>query len=109
MAMSGDYSFFREAIKQAVSEQGYQNNRWLFTVYWVLREISRHDPDTLSIRRDGLPDLMTRIPAPGELDDPWEVLRTATQANFLQYNENQVGVKVRTLGRLAAAIRPGLA
>ena len=104
MAMSGDYSFFRETIKQAMSGRGYQNNRWLFTVYWVLREISRRDPENMSIRRDGLPDLMTRISAPGELDDPWEILRTATQANFLQYNENQVGVKVRTLGRLAAAV-----
>ena len=109
MAMSIDYSFFREAIKQAMSERGYKNNRWLFTVYWVLREISRRDPESLSIPRDRLHAVMARIPAPGELDDPWEVLRTATQANFLQYNEEEIGVKIRMLGRLAAAIRPGLA
>ncbi len=109
MAMSGDYNFFRETIKQAMSNRGYQNNRWLFTVYWVLRKISRRDPEYLSIPRDRLPDLMMKIPAPGELDDPWEVLRTATQANFLQYDDEEIGVKVRTLGRLAAAVRPGLA
>ena len=109
MAMSADYSFFREAIKQAMSEGGYRSNRWLFTVYWVLREISRSDPERLSIPKDGLTDLMRRIPAPGDLDDPWEVLRTAAQANFLQYDEERIGVKIPMLGRLAAAVRPGLA
>ena len=109
MAISRDYNFFRETIKQAMSETGYHNNTWLFTVYWVLREISRREPEELSIPRDRLPDLMTRIPASGPLPDPWEILQTATQANFLQYHEEDISVKIRTLGRLAAAVRPGLA
>ena len=108
MAMSGDYSFFREALTQAMSERGYRSNRWLFAVYWVLRKISRRDPEGLSIPKDGLHNVMETIPAPGPLGDPWDILRTATQANFLQYNEDEVGVKIRMLGRLAAAVRPGL-
>ena len=109
MAMSRDYNFFRETIKQAMSERGYHDNTWLFTVYWVLREISRCEPEDLSIPRNRLRSLMAGIPAPGPLLDPWEILRTATQANFLQYDEENIRVKIRTLGRLAAAVRPGLA
>ena len=109
MAMSRDYNFFRETIKQAMSEKGYHSNTWLFAVYWVLREISRCEPEDLSIPLNRLPGLMTRIPSPGPLPDPWEILRTATQVNFLRCDEEEVSVKIRTLGRLAAAVRPGLA
>ena len=54
MAMSRDYDFFRETIKQAMGTRGYKDNRWLFTVYWVLREISRSNPEDLSISRSEL-------------------------------------------------------
>lgn len=109
MAMSQDFAFFRHAIEQAMSERGYHDNPWLFTVYWVLQAISRSAPDDLSVPRSSLPDLLNRIPAPGPLPDHLEILRTATQANFLQCSEEDVGVKIRTLGRMAAAIRPALA
>ena len=109
MAMSRDYGFFREAIRQAMGERGYHDNSWLFTVYWVLREISRRNPEDFSISRKELPEVVERIPAPGPLPDPHEILRTAAQANFLQYDEDLVGVKIRTLGRLAVGVRPELA
>ena len=70
LAMSRDYNFFRETIKQAMSETGYHNNPWLFTVYWVLREISRYEPVDLSIPQNRLPGVMASIPAPGSLPDP---------------------------------------
>ncbi len=109
MAMSMDYDFFRGNIKDAVSERGYRDNPWLFTVYWLVREISRENPGGLSISRSELPNLLDRIPAPGPLPDQHEILRTASQANFLDHDDNRVGVRIRALGRLAAAIRPGLA
>ena len=109
LAMSPDYNFFREAIKQAMSQQGYEHNTWLFTVYWVLREIGRESPTSWSIPRNRLPGLMSRISAPGALPDPLEILRTATQANFLRHDEEEISVKIPTLGRLASAVRPGLA
>lgn len=109
MAMSMDYDFFRGNIKDAVSERGYRINPWLFAVYWVVREISRESPETLSISRSELADLLDRIPAPGPLPDQHEILRTASQANFLDHDDDRVGVRIRALGRLAAAIRPGLA
>lgn len=109
MALGNDYNFFREAIAEAMSERGYKHNRWLYTVYWVLRQIGEVDPSGLSIPRNILPGLMKRIPAPRPLPDPWEILRTATQANFLRHDEEEISVKIPTLGRLASAVRPGLA
>ena len=108
MAMSRDYDFFREAIKQGMGAHGYKDNRWLFTVYWVLREISLGNPEELSISQSELPQLVERIPAPGPLPDANEILRTASQTNFLHFDNQRVSVKIHTLGRLAAAVRPGL-
>lgn len=109
LAISRDYGFFRQAAADAMGRRGYEVNPWLFTVYWVLREISAGGTDDLSISRGDLGDVMQRIPAPGPLPDENDILRTASQANFLRYDEDRVGVRVRTLGRLAAAVRPGLA
>ena len=108
LAIGTDYDFFRRAAKEAMGSRGYDVNPWLFTVYWVLREISGGGTDDLSIRRRELAGLMERIPAPGPLPEPSEVLQSASQANFLRYDEDKVWVRIRTLGRLAAAVRPGL-
>lgn len=109
LAITPYYDFFRQAVKEAMGRRGYDANRWLFTVYWVVREIGGSGTDDLSIQRNDLADLMERIPAPGPLQDPNDILRTASQANFLQYDDDRVRVRIRTLGRLAAAVRPGLA
>ena len=109
LAISPYYDFFRQAVREAMGRRRYDANRWLFTVYWVLQEISGSGTDDLSIKRDDLTDLMERIPAPGPLPDPNDILRTASQANFLRYDGDRVMVKIRTLGRLATAVRPGLA
>ena len=109
MSLAPDYDFFREAAKAAMSESGYRHNPWLYTAYWLVREIARASPETFAIARSALPTLLESLPAPGPLPDVNEMLRTATQANFLWYTKESVVVKVRTLGRLAAAVRPALA
>ncbi len=109
VSLDPDYDFFREAAKAAMGESGYRQNRWLYTAYWLVREIARAAPDTFTVARDDLSVLLKGLPAPGPLPDANEMLRTATQANFLSYTDENVFVKVRTLGRLAAAVRPALA
>ena len=109
VSLAPDYDFFREAAKAAMGESGYHHNRWLYTAYRLVREIARAAPDTFTVARDDLPALLQSLPAPGPLPDANEMLRTATQANFLSYTEESVFVKVRTLGRLAATVRPALA
>lgn len=109
VSLAPDYDFFREAAKAAMGESGYRQNPWLYTAYWLVREIARSAPETFAIARGDLPALIESVPAPGPLPEANEMLRTATQANFLSYTDERVSVKVRTLGRLAAAVRPALA
>ena len=109
VSLAPDYDFFREAAKAAMGESGYRQSPWLYAAYWLVRKISRDAPDTFTVARSDLSALLESLPAPGPLPDANEMLRTATQANFLSYTDENVIVKVRTLGRLAAAVRPALA
>ena len=109
LSLYKDYSFFREAARQAMSEQGYRSNRWLYTVYWVLREIATSNHLELAVSRSDFAEVLDRIPAPGDLPDANEILRTASQANFLRVSDDQVSVKIGTLGRLAASVQPAQA
>ena len=106
--LSPDYEFFRQAAAEAMSAQVYRNNPWLFTAYWVLRELSNHGSGGFRVERAGFPELMRRIPVPrGEpVPDCNETLRSASQANFLSYDDDWVRVRIPTLGRIAAAVRP---
>lgn len=109
MSLVTEYDFFREAARAAMGASGYHQSPWLYTAYWLIREITRCAPDTFTVALGDLSDLIERVPAPDALPDANEMLRTATQANFLTYDDDSVSVKVRTLGRLAAAVRPALA
>lgn len=106
MALHQDYALLREAAREAMSESGYHSNPWLYAVYWALRKISTASESAFSVTRADFAEIMDRIPAPGKLPEATEVLRTASQANFLHVSGDQVSVKIRTLGRLAASVRP---
>ena len=108
---SPEHDFFRHAVADALSEQGYRDNPWLFEAYWVLRLISDEDPTGFRLDRSSFQELASRIPVPkgGHLPECSEILRTATKANFLSQEEEYVSVRIRTLGRVAAAVRPALA
>ena len=107
MLLSPDYKLFRKAATEAMSVQGYRDNPWLFTAYWVLRELSNNGVGEFRVERSGFPDLMGRIPIPqGEPVPDCEILHSASQANFLSYDDEWVRVRIPTLGRIAAAVRP---
>ena len=113
IGMSHDYEFFKHAVALAMSERGFKANPWLFATYWVLRQLSSDGSSaskTFGIERSRFPELMREIPVPdgGRLPDHAEILRSASQANFLSYDDRTVTVKIRTLGRIAAAVRPAL-
>lgn len=109
--LSPQYDFFRQAAESALSEQGYRDNPWLFCVYWVLRELSSKGTGGFSVRRTEFRELIGHIPVPkGGSPPDWSVLlRTASQANFLSHDDRHVRVRIRTLGRIAASVRPALA
>ena len=108
--LSPDYEFFRNGAAGALSAQGYRDNPWVFTVYWVLRELASTGTGAFRVERAGFRDLMSRIPVPqgGRLEDCNKMLRSASQANFLSYDDDWVRVKIRTLGRIAVAVQPKL-
>ena len=108
MMQSPDYSFFRGAASEALGRLGYESNNWLFAVYWVVRELCKTGGTQMMVSREEMPRIMKNIPAPGPLPEADEILRTASQANFLNYTDDRVWVKIRTLGRLAAVVRPAL-
>ena len=108
---SREYEFFRQGAMEAMSERGFRTNPWLFSAYWILRGLSNGGAEDFGMQEAGFEELTRRIPVPtGErLPDPAEILRSASQANFLNRDGHTVSVKIRTLGRIASAVRPGLA
>lgn len=108
--LSPEYDFFRQAAAAALSQQGYRDNPWLYEVYWSLRELSSASSGTFSVSRGEFEEVVGRIPIPkgGRPVDCSDLLRTASQANFLFHDEQQVRVRIRALGRIAAAVRPAL-
>ena len=105
------YRFFRKAAAEAMSERGFRNNRWLFAAYWLIRGLSGDGADRFATPLARLDELTRKIPVPaGErLPDPEELLSSASLANFLERGRDAIAVKIRTLGRIAAAVRPALA
>lgn len=104
--LSREYEFFRRAASEAMSHVGHEQNPWLFTTYWLVRLLASADESRMRAERAAFTDLLDRVPIPDgavKLGSE-EVLRTATLANFLTYDDQWVNVKVRTLGRIAAAI-----
>ena len=108
---SREYEFFRQGAMEAMSGRGFRTNPWLFSAYWILRELSNGGAENFGTQEAGFEELTRRIPVPTgkHLPEPAEILRSASQANFLNRDGHTVSVKIRTLGRIASAVRPGLA
>lgn len=107
LTLYDDLSFFRETARQAMSERVYHSpDRWLYATYWSLRQIATTDCSSLTVSRSDFLELMNGIPAPGDLPDANDILRKASQANFLRVSDDQVRVKIGMLGRIAASVQP---
>ncbi len=104
------YQFFRDGvIGEALGTTGRQSTPWLHAVYGMLRTICLESPSTFSVSRSDFSDLFRRADYDSLGVTPDYVLTTATSANFLHYDGQQVSPKIRLLGRLAtvAPIRLG--
>lgn len=108
---SGEYEFFRRGAAEAMSERGFQTNPWLFATYWILRRLSNDEERGFRAPAADFEGLTRGVPVPtgGRLPDPAGILRSASQANFLRSEGDAVSVNIRILGRIASAVRPGLA
>ena len=108
---SQEYEFFRTGAADAMSERGFKENSWLFAAYWILRRLSSDGAERFGVQTVDFGELTRGIPVPtgGRLPNPAEMVTSASRANFLNRDGHAVSVKIRTLGRIAAAVRPGLA
>lgn len=111
--ISDEFEILRGAAANALSMWSYRDEPWLYAVYWTLRKLAGES--TFSVRESEFRDVIADVPVPQMLRTEgadegiptWaEVLRTATKSNFLSRDGDRVKIKIPTLGRIAAAVRP---
>jgi len=105
ISAGSEYMFFREAISEAISEDGRRQNPWLFAVYSTLRQMALDSPHTFSCSRKDFESITSqfRIEGLGLTTD--YLLATGAQANFFDIQYDTVRPKIRILGRIAGISR----
>lgn len=102
ISTSTEYSFFRAAIAEALSDDGRVQTPWLHAVYTCMQAMcAKRGPLGCSRREFQRIVVDHRLPALGFT--PEELLVTGTQANFLAFKGSQVWPRIPLLGRIAAA------
>jgi hypothetical protein len=106
ISLSKEYLFFRETIAEAISTEGRAQTPWLYAVYSVLRHMCRESPSSFGCTRNEFDALVKELGLSelGFTSDA--ILSTASQANFLSYNDSHVWARIRVLGRIAAITQP---
>jgi hypothetical protein len=101
-----EYRFFRDgAISEALGPYGRQRTPWLHAVYATMREICIAAPDTLECSRSEFDAIVDGLDL-AELGFHSDlILTTASDANFLDFDDEHVRPRVRLLGRLSAVSR----
>lgn len=101
---SNEYVFFREAAAEAMSSDGRTANPWLFAIYSVVQAIGRRYGGSCS--RDQLDHIVREIGAEELGLSSSDILRTATQSNFLVVHADVVKPRIRLLGRITTNAVP---
>jgi len=109
IAHSPEYAFFRDgAVPQALSTLSRERSPWLYSMYAIIRHISRESPESFSC---SVPDFHAMVEklALGDLGFSAEdLLNTGQRSNFLAFNGRFVGPRIRLLGRIAACASPAV-
>lgn len=105
ISLSPEYRFFREAIGEALSSDGRRQTPWLHAVYASIRGVVRASPETFRCTRDDFEQVVEKARLEEIGMDPDLLLATASQSNFLAYDEKFVWPKIRLLGRVTAVTR----
>jgi hypothetical protein len=100
ISLTQEYQFFRQAIAEALSEEGRAQTPWLHAVYSCLQGMAGRA--TLGCSRREFAQI-TRDRGLGDLGFTVEtLLSTGSQANFLVFNHQRVWPRIRILARIAA-------
>jgi hypothetical protein len=105
VSLSSEYRFFREAIGEALSSDARDATPWLHAVYSCVRGVVRASPETFRCSRADFEDIVERSRLPEIGMDADLLLATGNQANFLDYDEQDVWPRIRLLARLTAVTR----
>ena len=102
---SGIHRVTREMVTEAIKLETRQSEPWLYSVYRILQQICQINPESFRVSRVDFDNMIRSLPLPSNALNlnRLDILRTASKANFLFHDEEWVGVRVRTLGRLASA------
>jgi hypothetical protein len=101
VSLTQEYQFFREAVAEALSDEGRAQTPWLHAIYTCLQAMCS-GPGALGCSRREF----ARIIHDHRLDElgltAETLLTTGRQANFLLFNPQRVWPRIRILGRVAA-------
>jgi hypothetical protein len=101
ISLTQEYQFFRQAVAEALSEEGRTQTPWLHAIYSCLQGVCAGRGPLACSRREFAQIIRDR--GLGELGFTVEtLLSTGSQANFLVFNHQRVWPRIRILGRIAA-------
>lgn len=100
-----EYSFFREAVSQAIGRDGRDENVWLHCVYRIVRQIALDSPQSFTASRSDVGTFVETLQSSGVDMDANVAISTAAQANFLSVEGDLVRPKIRLLARIASFVR----
>jgi hypothetical protein len=98
------YEMFKRAASDHLSQAGRITDPWLHSVYSAMRGLALWSPESFELPLD---DFLILAERDCTGMSPQELLSSASRANFLTFDENAVRLRIRLLGRVAAAVRPG--
>jgi hypothetical protein len=104
LGLSDNYSFFRNAIAEAMGDYGRNDNPWLALIYSVMREIAQDSPDTFRVSRADFNEIVYKLGDRGI--SPADLLQAGVAANFFSLRLDTVQPRIRLLGRLAGITQP---
>lgn len=105
--MSRDYTFFREAVGQAMGDAGQEETPWLHAVYSSLSALVHASPESLRCSRDDFREIATRVQGEHGIDAD-QLLLSASNSNFLAYDDQYVWPRIRLLGRISSVSQGAL-
>ncbi len=97
--------WFLGVASEALGDYGRTQDPWLHAVYWTMRQIAWHHPNTMKCSREELQKMQLfetdRIPFSADY-----ILATACRANFLKLEGDSVSPRIPLLCRLSASAYP---
>lgn len=103
LRLSPHYVFFQRMIAIYLSENGIEEEPWLWAIHCILKDIGRLHPKVFSCPLGNYVKIAT--PLAQEINEiPERILVSAVNSNFLKTNGGQVTPGIRLMARLAACV-----